>query len=166
MTRVFLSLGSNLGDRRYYIEAMVEGLLGILTPAVAKSRLMETDPVDTELAQPRFLNVIMTGGYHSSAHELLDECQTIENRLGRVRTGRKKSPRTADIDILMFGADIISDERLTVPHPHLLKRRFCIEGLYEIAPGSCIPGLGLTVTKAFEAMDTGIGEQDIVFLDK
>jgi 2-amino-4-hydroxy-6-hydroxymethyldihydropteridine diphosphokinase len=165
MTRVFLSLGSNLRDRRYYIEAMVERLLEILAPKIVQSRLMETDPVGTEQPQPRFLNLIMTGRYRRSAHELLDECQALENRLGRMRVAGK-GPRTADIDILLFGTDTISDERLTVPHPHLLQRRFCMEGLYEIAPRSRIPGLGFSVVKAFESMDEGVRRQNIIFLDR
>jgi 2-amino-4-hydroxy-6-hydroxymethyldihydropteridine diphosphokinase len=141
LASVALSLGSNLGDRRNYIDAMAASLRKILT-GIRASRLMETEPVGVGEGHGAYLNKVVAGTYRGSAFELLEECLSIEARLGRVRVGCR-SPRTADIDILLFGAETIcAPPRLIVPHPELLNRRFCIEGLMDIDPAILVPCLG------------------------
>jgi 2-amino-4-hydroxy-6-hydroxymethyldihydropteridine diphosphokinase len=136
MTFTALSLGSNLGDRLFYIESMERALRSILADgSVKSSRVMETAPVGAScIGQPAYLNRIVAGYYSGGAYELLDACLSIEADLGRTRPA-PKAPRTADVDILLFGDEEINDPpRLIIPHPELLNRRFCIEGLIDIDP--------------------------------
>ena len=159
MNDVYLSLGSNAGDRRQYIDAMFEALSHILCNKVTRSRLVETEPLEVDDVQQWYLNCVVTGGWNDSAHALLDACLSVENRLDRVRTHRH-STRTADIDILLFGNLIIGDSRLQVPHPGLTRRRFCLEGLIELAPALIIPGINTSVLDNYTAaLPTLINQQ-------
>jgi 2-amino-4-hydroxy-6-hydroxymethyldihydropteridine diphosphokinase len=150
MNAVFLSLGSNVGNRRQAIDAMFEALVHALCGTVTRSRLLETEPLDVDDTQQWYLNCVVAGGWNGTAYELLDECQSVENRLGRVRTHRH-SARTADIDILLFGNQTICDSRLHVPHPEIVRRRFCLEGLAELAPAYIIPGTDTSVQNYYTA---------------
>ena len=164
MTRVFLSLGSNLGNRRFHIDSMLSQINRMLGPGVSRSRLWKPNPWVCRPSQQWFYNMVVSGPYRRTAHELLHECQAAEKNLGRTRE-KPMAERTADIDILLFGDDIISDARLTVPHPALQKRRFCIEGLFELAPDRILPGTGLTIAQIHGAMAAGIVNQKIKFLN-
>jgi len=162
---VALSLGSNLGDRRFYIESMEQALRSVLT-GVKSSRVMETEPVGAGGGHPAYLNKVVSGYYSGSAYELLDRCLSIENGLGRDRPSHR-APRTADADILLFGDEEISDPpRLTVPHPELRNRRFCLEGLMRIDPSIIVPvdGRMLTVCEMYENMRADVAAQNVSFL--
>jgi len=150
MNVVFLSLGSNVGNRRQTIDAMFEALVYTLCGTVTRSRLLETEPLEVDDTQEWYLNCVVTGGWNDTVHDLLDKCQSIENRLGRVRTHRH-SARTADIDILLFGNLVLCDSRLHIPHPGLARRRFCLEGLAELAPEFIIPGTDTRVQNYYTA---------------
>jgi 2-amino-4-hydroxy-6-hydroxymethyldihydropteridine diphosphokinase len=143
MTRTFLSLGSNLGDRLRYLRAAVEALgRGTFLEVVGVSRVYETDPVEVEEEQPEYLNCVVEAMCDASAVELLRFCQGVEAALGRTGKG-EKLPRTVDIDILLFGEEVIEKRPyLVVPHPGVL-RAFNIKGLMDLAPSVYIPGRGV-----------------------
>ena len=141
MTRAFVGLGANLGDRERTIAEAVRLLSerdGITVVAV--SSLRETDPVGV-VDQPRFLNGAVLVETESSPRELLDALLAVEHELGRVRD-RRWGPRTIDLDLLVYGDVRLDEPGLTVPHPRLHERRFALEPLAELDPGLVIPGLG------------------------
>lgn len=158
--QVALSLGSNLGDRAFYINEMENRLSGVLVPPFKKSSLMETEPVDVAERQPAYLNRVFCGGYAHDAEELLEQCFQIERELGRIDKGTKLA-RTADIDIVLFGDLKLSGEKLTVPHPQLFTRKFCIEGLREIVPEWNIPGTGFTVMELYDTIWLAVKDQKV-----
>ena len=129
---VYLSLGSNLGDRAGNLRQAVHRLseLGAIT---AVSSLYETEPVEVERAQPWFLNCVVAIETELMPKQFLSRTLAIEQELGRRRT-ETKAPRTLDIDIVLFGNAIVDSPGLTIPHPGLHHRRFVLEPLVEIAP--------------------------------
>ena len=141
MTRVYLSLGSNLGDRREYLRAAVEALgRGPQTELLGISKIYETQPVDVEEEQPYYLNCVAELECGVSAIELLRYCQGVEGALGRARKG-EKAPRTVDIDVLLFGDEVIEEPPLGVPHRGVT-RAFNLKGLADLDPDLHIPGRG------------------------
>ena len=142
MTRAFVGLGANLGDREETLRRAVE-LLGAEPEleVVALSTLRETDPVDY-LDQPRFLNGAVELDTPLSARDLLERLLGIERALGRDRTGPRFGPRTVDLDLLLYGGDTIDEPGLRVPHPRLHERRFALEPLAELDPALSVPGRG------------------------
>jgi 2-amino-4-hydroxy-6-hydroxymethyldihydropteridine diphosphokinase len=136
VTVAYVGLGANLGDREATIRAAIAELPGVL----GVSTLRETDPVGVT-DQPRFLNGVAALETGLQPQELLDLLLAVERRLGRERRERW-GPRTIDLDLLLYGDEVIDEEGLTVPHPHLHERRFVLEPLAEIAPSLVIPGLG------------------------
>jgi len=143
MTRAFVGLGSNLGDPRAQIGLAVELLGGEEgVEVVAVSTLRETDPVGYE-DQPRFLNGAAELRTSLSARELLERLLAIERELGRVRgEGPRFGPRTIDLDLLLFGDEVVAEPGLDVPHPRLHERRFALEPLAELDPALELPGRG------------------------
>ena len=143
MTTAFVGIGSNLGEPESQIAAALEQLAaedGI--EVVAVSTLRETEPVGY-LDQPSFLNGAAQLETALTPRELLARLLEIESRLGRVRgAGPRFGPRTIDLDLLLYGDEIIDEPGLTVPHSRLWERRFVLEPLAELAPGLDIPGLG------------------------
>jgi 2-amino-4-hydroxy-6-hydroxymethyldihydropteridine diphosphokinase len=130
-SRVFVSLGSNLGDREGYLRAAREALSALpATALVAASRVYETAPQERD-DQDAFLNQVVCLETGLQPQDLLAECQRIESEHGRVRTLRF-GPRTLDIDILLF-QDVASDDpELTLPHPRMVKRAFVLVPLVEV----------------------------------
>jgi len=139
--RSFLSLGSNLGDRLGYLRAAVEALeRGPLVEMKGISKVYETDPVEVDEEQPDYLNCVVEACYGASAVELLRFCQGVEAALGRTDKGGRL-PRTVDIDILLFGKEIVEGEYLEVPHRGVL-RPFNLLGIADIAPDVFVPERG------------------------
>ena len=163
MSKVALSIGTNCGSRVKNIEAMESALASVLQSPLKLSSLMETSAVDVQDMQTPYLNRIISGVFNGSPCELLVRCEGIEKSLGRRHKGQKK-PRTADIDILICDEVIISSDKLTIPHPALLGRRFCLEGLNQICPDWIIPMTGKTVRENFLQIDSVVKKQDIIFL--
>ena len=163
MVTVFLSLGSNVRTKRN-MEKMLLHLRPVISPPVKTSRRMETEPLEVFDEQEWYLNCVVSGSYGGTAWDLLDECRTIERKLGRRRAYRH-CPRTTDIDILLFGDLIIREKRLSIPHPGLFRRRFCLEGIKEITPGLILPGEGISVSDYYNALDESIKRQKINFID-
>jgi len=143
VTRAYVALGSNLGDREATLRAAVEALgeePGI--DVVAVSRFLDTEPVGF-LDQPRFLNGAVALDTTLSARELLDVLLEVERRFGRVRDGvPAQGPRTLDLDLLLFGKAEIDEPGLRVPHPRLHERRFVLEPLADVDPALEVPGRG------------------------
>ncbi len=125
---VVIALGSNLGDRRWYIRRAIEELRHVIS-IVRVSSIMETDPVDAP--PPKFLNAIVLGYTRLSPEELLDALQQIEKRLGRRRTTRN-APRVIDLDLILHSAHVRHTRRLTLPHPRYREREFVTKPLREV----------------------------------
>jgi 2-amino-4-hydroxy-6-hydroxymethyldihydropteridine diphosphokinase len=142
VTRAYVGLGANLGDRERMLRAAVDALAaeeGI--EVVSVSTLRETEPVGVG-EQPRFLNGAAELETTLTARELLDRLLPVEQRFGRVRIPGEHGPRTLDLDLLLYGDEVIDEPGLTVPHPRLHERRFVLEPLAELAPGLVVPGRG------------------------
>jgi 2-amino-4-hydroxy-6-hydroxymethyldihydropteridine diphosphokinase len=151
VTRAYVGLGANLGDRERTLRAAAHALDsedGI--EVVALSTLRETEPVGVG-AQPLFLNGAAAVETSLEARELLDRLLAVEQRFGRVRVPGEHGPRTLDLDLLLYGDETIDEPGLVVPHPRLHARRFVLEPLAELAPGLVIPGRGTV-----ESLLTGV----------
>jgi len=136
---VYLGLGSNLGDRRAQIERAVDAL-GKVGQVEATSSLYETLPEGGAL-QPKYLNAAVRMQTALSAREVLAVCLDVERAQGRVRpVGGDKASRTVDLDMLLYGDQVIDEPGLQVPHPRLLSRPFVRIPLADVAlPGLCHP---------------------------
>jgi 2-amino-4-hydroxy-6-hydroxymethyldihydropteridine diphosphokinase len=133
MVVCYIGIGSNLGDRRGYIDKAIEALNASRDIKVARvSSIYETDPV-SDIPQGRFLNGVLEIRTSLRPRELLSELVRIEELLGRVRRLRN-GPRTIDLDMLYYGDKKISEAGLTVPHPRIMEREFVLKGLDELAP--------------------------------
>ena len=137
--RVYLSLGSNVGDREANIDSAISHLRHLLS-FFKMSGIYETQAL-YYTDQSAFLNAVVCGFGHLSWQSFLDETQRIERELGRNRLREiRNGPRTIDIDILHFGKRTIQTERLTVPHPGMLERQFVLIPMVEIEPELEHPG--------------------------
>jgi 2-amino-4-hydroxy-6-hydroxymethyldihydropteridine diphosphokinase len=141
MTRTFLSLGSSLGERRTYLRAAVEALeRGPRMKLLGVSKVYETAPVEVEDEQPDYLNCVVELACGVSAVELLRYCEGVEAALGRERKG-EKAPRVVDIDVLLFGDEVVEEPGFEVPHRGVM-RAFNLKGLADLDPDLQIPGRG------------------------
>lgn len=142
MTRAFLSLGSNLGDRLGYLRAAVAALgRGPTMELRGVSKVYETAPVEVEGAQPNYLNCVAEVVCELPAVELLRYCQGVEAGLGREYKGEKR-PRTLDVDVLLFGEEVVLEgPDLVVPHPGI-GRSFNLKALADLDPELLVPGRG------------------------
>jgi 2-amino-4-hydroxy-6-hydroxymethyldihydropteridine diphosphokinase len=141
VTRVFLSLGSNLGDRLAYLRAALDALgRGPSMSLIRTSKVYETAPVEVEEDQPDYLNCVAELECGIPAIELLRYCQGVESALGRERKG-EKAPRTVDVDVLLFGEEIIVEPDLEIPHRGIT-RAFNLKGLADLHADLHIPGRG------------------------
>ncbi|NLD78289.1 MAG: 2-amino-4-hydroxy-6-hydroxymethyldihydropteridine diphosphokinase [Acidimicrobiales bacterium] len=127
--RVFLSMGSNVGDRRRLLAEAVESLGDVVT---ATSPVYETDPVGGP-EQGRFLNIVVELHTASDPRELLAICHRLESAAGRVRQERW-GPRTLDVDIIWIDGETVDEPDLEVPHPRMWQRRFVLRPLADLAP--------------------------------
>jgi 2-amino-4-hydroxy-6-hydroxymethyldihydropteridine diphosphokinase len=137
----YVGLGSNLGDREATMRRAIELLGKDGIDVVGVSKFRETDPVGY-VDQPRFLNAAVALQTELSPRELLDRLLAIERELGRTRDGPRYGPRTIDLDLLVYGGDIVDEPGLRVPHPRLAERRFVLEPLADLDPALVVPGLG------------------------
>lgn len=129
---VFLLLGSNLGDREKKLRAAREHLAEIEgLEIVATSGIYISEAMEMEGDNPSFLNQAIKADYQYLSNELLHSLEAIETRMGRTEKGQKKN-RPIDIDILLFGEQVIESGSLTIPHPRLLKRPFALVPLLQI----------------------------------
>src|SRR5262245_11997037 len=140
----YIALGSNLGDRRALLDEAIESLrLQPGVEVVTVSSYHETDPVGGPAGQGKYLNAAADLRTTLGAKQLLGVLQAIETQLGRVRAERF-GPRTIDLDLLLYGAEVIRSDDLIVPHPRMHERLFVLESLVEIAPLAVHPVLQST----------------------
>ena len=132
---IYLSLGSNLGDREANLNAALAALSTGGFELRKLSSIYETSPQDVT-DQPWFLNLCAAGMTPLAPQDLLRITRDVESTLGRNRDGAalRGGPRLIDIDILFYGEEVIATPDLVIPHPRLLSRRFVLEPLLEIAP--------------------------------
>jgi 2-amino-4-hydroxy-6-hydroxymethyldihydropteridine diphosphokinase len=133
MTRSYIGIGANLGEREATLRSAVAALAA--TPGVelvAVSSFRETDPVGSITDQPRFLNGAVAVETSLGARELLELLLRIEADHGRTREGPQGGPRTLDLDLLVHGDERLDEPGLTVPHPRLHERDFVLEPLAEL----------------------------------
>ncbi len=140
MKKVFLGLGSNLGDRLENIGTAIMMIGEHAGSVIASSSLYETEPWGFE-ADNKFINKVICINTDLSPSALLGRLLMIEAKLGRLRCEGKYVSRTIDIDILFYGNEVIDDNVLQIPHPRLHERRFVLTPLNEIAPGLMHPVL-------------------------
>lgn len=164
MKTVFIALGSNLGDRLEQLRAGIKLLerhpeIGVR----AKSRIFETEPFGVTNAQGAYLNAAAKLETSLSAHELLNIMLEVERTKGRERKERWGA-RTLDLDILLYGSEIISEPNLEIPHPRMLERSFVLAPLADIAANLEIPGRATSVQQAFEKLGSdGIWATTLAF---
>jgi 2-amino-4-hydroxy-6-hydroxymethyldihydropteridine diphosphokinase len=144
--RVYLGVGSNLGDRWARLAHAGRELRtapGITV--VRASRVWDTAPIGPP--QPRYLNAVLELETTLAPLPLLDVLQRIENTGGRARGPVRWTARTLDLDLLLYGDEVVRNPRLVVPHPDLVARRFVLAPLAELCPDLVVPGTGRTVAQ-------------------
>jgi len=157
VTRAFLSLGSNLGDRLAYLRDALDALgRGPSMSLAGTSKVYETTPVEVEEEQPDYLNCVAELECGLTAIELLRYCQGVEGALGRERKG-EKAPRTVDVDVLLFGEAVIDEPGLEIPHRGVA-RAFNLKGLADLDPELHVPGRGRVEDLLAEADLSGVEE--------
>jgi 2-amino-4-hydroxy-6-hydroxymethyldihydropteridine diphosphokinase len=149
MVTVYLSLGSNVGEREANMHKAIASLADSGVRVSKISSFYETEPVDLR-EQPWFLNCIVEGETGLSALELLRALREIESRMGSKKLVAK-GPRLIDMDILLYGSETIDTPELQVPHPRMLLRRFVLVPLAEIAPKFQHPSWTKTVSEVAAA---------------
>ncbi|MDP3804339.1 MAG: 2-amino-4-hydroxy-6-hydroxymethyldihydropteridine diphosphokinase [Candidatus Omnitrophota bacterium] len=131
MVTCYIGIGSNLGDRQYYIERAI-GELKRTKEIVFKrsSSIYETEPV-SDISQGKYLNGVLEVQTDLAPKDFLEALNKIEEKLGRIRK-LKDAPRTIDLDILYYGEERMQDKELVIPHPRIGEREFVLKGLREL----------------------------------
>jgi len=148
--KIFLGLGSNVGERQAYLEAA----LAALPPAVVvlrRSPIYETKPWGFA-EQGKFLNLLVEAETELAPLELLGTLKAIERQVGRKPTFRN-GPREIDIDILIYGDTVFADNGLRIPHPSLPERAFVLVPLADMVPDLRLPGLDKSVSELLAGID-------------
>ena len=150
MKTIYLSLGSNIGDRAANLRAAMELLAAPDLRILRASPVYETEPVGYPKPQPWFLNLVVEAATELLPMRLLARTAKVERELGRVRTVRN-APRTIDIDILLYGNSVVHTVRLEIPHPRMAERRFVLAPLADLEPELRHPVTHRTVREMLEA---------------
>ena len=140
---VFIALGSNLGDRHEHLHWAVQQL-ALRLDRLRVSRIVESDPVDVPDVQPPYLNGVATGETAMAPREVLSWLLALEAERGRVRH-HDRAPRTLDLDLILYGGEVVNSVDLTLPHPRFRARLFVLEPLAELAPDFVDPVTGKTM---------------------
>lgn len=159
---IFLGLGSNLGDRNMHLAHARELIKDRVGNIVIASSIYESEPWGKS-DQPWFYNQVIGVESTLRPRPLLEVLMTIEAEMGRERL-EENGPRTIDLDILIYGREIVSDSDLEIPHPRIPVRNFVLIPLMEIASDLCLPGTKLTVEELYidnrEDLDVCLLEED------
>jgi 2-amino-4-hydroxy-6-hydroxymethyldihydropteridine diphosphokinase len=151
-----LGLGCNVGDRRAQLQAAVDRLPGAGVEVLACSSTYDTDPVGEVTEQPAFLNACARVRTWLEPLELLDTVKRLELELGRTEGGLRHGPRAIDIDVLLLGDLQLRDERMSLPHSELLRRRFVLVPALELDFSLRVPG-GESLADALAALPPSEG---------
>jgi 2-amino-4-hydroxy-6-hydroxymethyldihydropteridine diphosphokinase len=144
--RTYVGVGSNLGDRWGHLALAARRLREEPRVALVRaSRVYDTPPLGPP--QPRYLNAVLELDAVGSAEALLAILHDIEGAAGRVRTSVRHAARTLDLDLLLFGDEVIHTPELVVPHKEIVARRFVLAPLAELCPDRTVPGTGRTVAE-------------------
>lgn len=143
MSNAYLLLGSNMGNPKQMLSEASRLLVNKGIKLLQKSSIYQTEPWG-EYDQPEFFNQVLEVSCHLVAFHLLDCCKQIESELGR-RQRRLWQQREIDIDILLMGDKMINEDQLTIPHAQLIKRKFALVPMCEIAPSAVHPLYRLTM---------------------
>lgn len=158
--RAYVGLGSNLDHPSAQIQQAFQALAGLpASHLVAMSPRYRSAPVGGPADQPDYINAVAALDTALNPYELLAALQAIETRQGRVRLVRW-GPRTLDLDVLLYGATVCNDPRLTLPHPRLHERAFVLYPLYDIAPGLILPGQGTLIERLRQCPPLGLTRLD------
>lgn len=149
----YLGLGSNLGRRRDHLQAAVRALARPGVDVLASSSVYETEPVGEVLDQRDFLNACLRIRTLLGPEELLDACKAVERQVGRQAGRQRHGPREIDVDVLALSDLKHSSQRLRLPHPQLLTRRFALLPLLELEPALTVDGL--SAAAALHALGEG-----------
>jgi len=144
MNKVYLLLGSNMGNSFDLLEKALQGIETKIGTIECRSAIYKTEPWGFDTTQ-YFLNMVILCKTNLSADQILDKIKSIELNLGRVRTNTHYTSRTMDIDILFYNNDMVESPNLTIPHPLLHQRKFTLEPLNEIAAQFIHPVFKLSV---------------------
>jgi len=154
VTPGYLGLGSNVGDRRGHLLDAVGALPDHGVEVIASSSVYETEPVGLVLDQRDFYNACIRIETAHGPEGLLDACKAVERGLGREPGGVRHGPRPIDVDLLLLGHLEYSSDRLTLPHPEVVSRRFVLVPLLELEPGLTLPD-GRALADALAALGPG-----------
>jgi len=151
---VYLSLGSNLGDREKNLLKAIENISTMEGfEVISYSPIYVNPAVEMDKDAPGFFNMIVKGEYSYRPNELLTNIEDIETKMGRIEKGQCK-PRPIDIDIILFGNEIVETKRLSIPHRKMTQRAFVLKPLLQIDPDIIHP-----VTK--EKIEVYLKDQDL-----
>ena len=155
MKRGYLGLGSNLGDRRAHLVDAVAALPAHGVRVLASSSVYETEPVGLVLDQRDFFNACLRVESVYRPEELLAACKETERELGRPPGGVRHGPRVIDVDVLLLDQLEYESDKLVLPHPQLVERRFVLVPLLELDPELTLPGSGRALADALAALPPG-----------
>lgn len=149
MKKVCLLLGSNMGDRLLYLSQAIELLHDADTSVQLVSHVYESNPWGFD-SFDRFLNLALVMHVGITPAQLLQKCLAVESKLGRVRNHDGYSSRTLDVDILLFGDEVINTEQLTVPHPRLSIRRFALVPVVQLMAETLHPVMKISMGRLLQ----------------
>lgn len=154
--RTGIALGSNLGDRIANLQEAVGSLIALQSDdsGFLASSVYQTEPRFCPTDSPTFLNGVVEFSWNGSPEALHEETLSIESKLGRLKTNTRNAPRLIDLDILYIGEMKLATERLQLPHPRMVERRFVLQPLAEIRPDLSLPGWNATADELLGSLDS------------
>jgi 2-amino-4-hydroxy-6-hydroxymethyldihydropteridine diphosphokinase len=151
----YLSLGSNVGNRRARLQQATVVLPQHGVEVLASSSVYETEPVGLVLDQPDFLNACLQVRTDLGPEDLLSACKDVEREVGREPGGPRHAPRVIDVDVILLGDVQYESPRLVLPHREVLSRRFVLIPMLELDPALTLPGSPTSLSEALAALGPG-----------